>query len=602
LNLKKYISELKRRNVFKAAIAYLVVAWLVAQVASLVLPTFNAPAYFMKTLLFVFAIGFPICLVFAWIYEMTPEGIKKTEEVTETKSVLPQTGNKFNKLIIALLSLAVIFLLFNQFWNKSLQKTEKSNGKENITRINDNKIMGLIAVLPLSNTKSDPKTDYLGFAIADQIIGSLAYLKNISVRASSSIRKYENQTIDPIIVGNDLKVDYILNGNYLIEGEIIRLNIELVKVTNNDLVWRESIEVDYSNAFELQDIVSQKVVNSLNVRFSQNELNKIGKDVPSDPLAYEYYLRSISYPHSNEGHGLAIGMLKKSIELDSSFAPTYDQLGYRINKLAQFGLLGSKETERAESYFLNAISLNNFLISALGNLAELYAETARIEEALVLVRRMLDINPNNAYAHYSLGYLYRFAGMLNESIQEMEKALEIDPNNIRFRSLGVTYMNVGEYDKAFKALEINNGNSYGLGWQGQILFRQGKNDLSIDYFNRVIEMEPDGLWGQVVTVLKAVIEGDTDKGLIAVRKLEQANLSDAEAWYYWASFFSLLGDKPGCIRSFKRAVDGGYFNYPFMVTDPFFNSMRNNLEYQQILELAKSKHQDFKNKNFDKMN
>ena len=355
MNLKKYISELKRRHVFKAGIAYLIVAWVIAEVASVVLPTFNAPAYFMKTLLFILIIGFPINLVFAWIYDITPEGIKKTEDIDQKGLRSIQKNSRINKVIIALLSVVVVLLLFKIFWNPPGNKAEKTESRENIEPADAHKkAIDIIAVLPFSNTRPDSETNYLGFAIADQIIGSLVYLKNISVRPSGSIRKYEKQTIDPIIAGDDLKVDYVLIGNYLMEADIIRLNIELIKVNTNEMIWREPIEVDFHNAFELQDIVAQKVVEGLNVQFSQKELNRIGKDIPDNPLAFEYYLRSVSYPFSKEGDLLAIEMLNKSIELDSNYAPAYVELGERIHELALYGKFDSLLYNKAEKLYQKA--------------------------------------------------------------------------------------------------------------------------------------------------------------------------------------------------------------------------------------------------------
>ena len=124
----------------------------------------------------------------------------------------------------------------------------------------------------------------------------LVYLNNITVRSSGSVRKYVNQVIDPISVGDSLKVDYVLIGNYLKEDNMVRLNIELVEVKTNALIWREPIEVDFSSTFELQDIVALKVVKGLNIQFTPKELDKLGKDIPANPLAYEYYLRRWKRP------------------------------------------------------------------------------------------------------------------------------------------------------------------------------------------------------------------------------------------------------------------------------------------------------------------
>jgi tetratricopeptide (TPR) repeat protein len=171
------------------------------------------------------------------------------------------------------------------------------------------------------------------------------------------------------------------------------------------------------------------------MQFAKTELENIGKDIPGNPLAYEFYLRSISYPFTNEGDRIAIEMLHRSIELDSTFAPAYAQLGDRLHRLAQFGLHDPAETKISENYYLKALSLNKENIFALANLAQIYTETGRTEKAVEYTKQILAINPGNAEAHFSLGYIYRYAGMNQEAIQEMEKAMTIDPGNPGFRSM-----------------------------------------------------------------------------------------------------------------------------------------------------------------------
>ena len=587
MNIKKYIAELKRRHVFKAGIAYLVVAWLIAQIASIVLPTFEAPPFVMKTLLFILIIGFPINLVFAWIYDVTPEGIKKTKSLENKNKNSDLKSGRLNKVIIASLSLAVIILLFNQFGNNSSGNVADTDSHEISTKF--------IGVLPFSNTKPDLETDYFGFAIADQIIGDLVYLKNIIVRPSSSIRKYEKEIVDSKTAGDELNVDYILTGNFLMEGNIIRMNVELVEVSTNEIKWRDRIEVDFESAFELQDIIAKHVVKGMNTQFSEKEINRIGKDLSSNPLAYEYYLRGVSYPHTNEGDEMAIEMFNKSIELDSIYAPAYDNLGTRIHNLAQYGLLDPEETKKAETAYIKALSINEELLSALGHLAKIYTETARTEKAVELTKQMLEINPNNADAHFALGYIYRYAGMNTYAIQEMEKAIAIDPMNPGFQSIGITYMWAGEYEKAFEVLKnyAPSARTY-FGIQGLALFRQGKKEQAIKYFDRVIELEPEGLSALMVAATRAYIEDEIEEGIAIASKFEQYDVEDAEAWYLNAGNYGLLGDRDGCIRCLQRAVDGGFFNYPLIQTDFFLDSVRDEPEFHKILESAKQKHNAFK--------
>ncbi len=586
----QFWQELKRRNVFRVIAMYAATAFIILEAADIMLPRLGLPDWTVTFLIIIIIIGFPVAAIISWIYDVTPGEILKTKPVnTDRVEIRPVRHDKsiisINNIIIVILFVAVCVLLYPKIFKQQItDDIDEQSSKTN----------NLIAVLPFSNTKSDPETDYLGFAIADQIIGNLVYLNNITVRSSGSVRKYDKQIIDPIAAGDSLKVDYVIIGNYLKEADMVRLNIELVKVNTDEMIWHEHIEVDFNSAFELQDIVSQKVVEGLNIQFSQKDLEQIGKDIPQNPLAYEYYLRSISYPFTNEGDQIAIEMLKKSIELDSTYAPAYAHLGDRTHRLAQFGLHDPEESKRSEDYYLKALSLNKDYIFALANLAQIYTESGRIEKAVKLTRQILAINPGNAEAHYSLGYIYRYAGMNNEAIQEMEKALAIDPENPGFRSIILSYKYAGELEKAFESAQLFKRSEYILGFQGDFLFRLGNELQAVEYFNRCLSMNPDGLQALWVTCIKASIEGNIEEGLEAARLFEQVNLVDAESWYHFAGNYGLLGDINGCVRALKRAVDGGFFNYPFMLKDFFLDSARDDAEFQRVLEEARKKHLSFR--------
>lgn len=603
MNLKQYIAELKKRHVIKAGVGYLVAAWVFTEVSSLILDSFDAPSHLMKTILIVLAIGFPIWLVFSWVYDITSEGIKKTGKYeqanVETIRIDKRVNKRVNIAIISLLAIAVVFLTINQFRSTPGKDRELTAGNELAeSRLPVEKSMELVAVLPFFNIKDDPETNYLGFAMADQIIGGLVYLKNITVRPSASVRRYKQQAIDPKIVGDELQVDYVLIGNYLKEANTIRLNVELIHVKSNEIVWREPLEVDFKSAFELQDIVAQQVIEGMNVQFTKKELSRISKDIPANPLAYEYFLKSISYEHNNEGDRLAIEMINKSLELDSNYAPAYNQLGERLHRYAQYGLLNPEETKRAENAFLKALELNGELIIALGNLSSIYTETNRIIEAVELTKQILEINPNSSEAHYSLGYIYRYAGMNDEAIEQMEFAISLDPKNQGFRSISNTYLLAGKYDKACETVNLFEESGFLLQVKGQARFRQGKHEQALESLNRAIELDPGKLAALTSIGVKAFIEGNLEEGIRAAQKFEEYNIADAEAWYFIAGNYGLLGDVEGCLRCLRRAVNGGFFNYPLMSTDFYLDSARDDPEFQKILEDAHKKHQVFKKRFF----
>lgn len=593
MKFKRILSELKRRNVPKAALAYLIVAWMVVQVGDIIFPAYDIPDWVFRWLVTALIVGFPIWVVFSWIYDVTPQGIEKTrpEGEREPTASVRQIGQRLNKVIIVCLSLAVVLLLYNQFANR----TEGPAGS-----LADNYgLSGALAVLPLTNTKPDPESDYLGFAISNQIIGNLMYLQDLNIRSSAEIRKYDRKAVDLDNLREDLRVDFVLLGNYLKEQNRIRVNVELIDLRSQEMLWRsDDIEVDFSNTFTLQDIVAKKVVNDLNVKFSSREMELIAKDVPQNPLAFEYYLRSTSYPLNTTGDKLASEMLRKAIELDSTYAPAYAELGFRTQRLALFEMLGEKALKQAEGYYLKALELNPDQLLALGYLSILYTETARTEEAIELTRRMLQINPNHASAHFSLGYLYRYIGMIDESVAHMEQAVDLDPNNTNFSRIGVSYLCQFRYTEALEAFRRGKDTSYSLIWQGITLFRMGRFEEALPYFERLIREESEPFIHYSSLSFRAAITGQKQEGIQALLQLEQSQSSDSEGWYYWGVLYSYLGNGEGAIRCLKEAVNRGYYNYPFMLADPLLEPLRDDPQLQILQEEARKQHQYFRDKFF----
>jgi eukaryotic-like serine/threonine-protein kinase len=480
-----------------------------------------------------------------------------------------------------------------------LRRIEREMSSEMQTRVSHSvqSETGLphLAVLPFMSIKSNPETEFLGFALADQVISALTYLKNILVRPSSVIRKYQNSSTDPLNAGKDLHVDFILMGYYLKEAEFIRLNVELVNTHTSDMIWRESVEVKYENAFKLQDIISEKVIHGLEIQFSKNERDRIRADVAQDPLAYEFYLRSKSYPSTIDGDRIAIKILEHSIQLDPGFAPAWVELGYRYHRLASYASGEFDMLKKAREAFERALSINPELLNALSGLTILYTEIGNMAESVTSVHKALEINPNNSYTYFSLSYIYRYTGLLDESKHAAERALSLDPYNPQFRSLGNTYFYLGEYKRACEIYDLDKGSTYSFAWQGAAHFRQAKRDDALQYCNRVITIEPDGLLGLWSRGVKAYIEGKTEEGLAVISWHEKLIRFDGESWYHNASLYALFGNTGGCNRSLRKAIESGFFNYPFMIKDSFLESMADDPEFQKILATAKEKYENFKN-------
>ena len=456
-----------------------------------------------------------------------------------------------------------------------------------------------VAVLPFSSIRPDPESDFLGFALADQIIGALTYVDSITVRPSSAVRKYRGQEVDVPSAGRELHADYVLAGHYLKEASTVRLNVELIATLSSDLVWRDSIEVKYENAFKLQDMVSKKVLRGLKVQFPKTAKSGIEADAPASPLAYEYYLRAVSYSTTQDENRLALEMLEKSIKLDTDFAPAHAELGFRLQQEANYGLTRRAGYPTPETAFRRALALNDQQQFAMTHLPLLCVELGRHEEAIELLRRAMLLTPNSAWAHFVLGYLCRYTGMLERSVLEVEKALELDPRNPRFRSAGFTFAYTGNYQRAYELFKnLDEKSAPPIAWQGWVLALMGERERAIQCFDRAIAMEPDGFVALRFGSVRAFLKGDMEDGLHRIRKLEdglmRSSHDDAEAFYLMATSCSLLGERSRSIRWLERAVEAGFYSYPAMLRDPFLDSVRDDSEFQRVLALAKEKHDSFK--------
>ncbi|HVO74660.1 MAG TPA: protein kinase [Ignavibacteriaceae bacterium] len=508
----------------------------------------------------------------------------KTERRNYPKDIyLPKRNAKKYRFAYALSVLIILFAgyyIFEKFSSNAVNKPDLNSPKR-------------LAVLPFTNIKNDKENDYLGFALADQVIGALSYIKNILVRPSSAIRKYINTNINPSELGRELNVEFILTGNYLKESDMVRLNLELVDARSNEIIWRNDFDVAYKNTFTLQDIVSEKVVTGLKVKFTNEERHS---DIPQNPLAYEYFLKGVSYPLTNEANRAAVDVLSKAIEIDTAYASAYSELGARYNMLAEYDLNSRALLKSAEESYLKALSLDKYLLSALGNLASLYTEMGRTIEAAELIKQALNINSNNANAHFFLGYIYRYTGLLQESVQEMETALKIDPGNPRFRSIGFTYLYLNKYNEAIKGFMLDKSSPLTFSWLGIVHFRMNNIEMAEKYLNKSISMDSNGVAGLWSAALLDYIKGDKEKGLKLLKTLEDSETYDGEQFYNYANLYSLYGKNKDCLRILRNAVNAGFYCYPLFVNDIFLKNVRSEPEFIELLSIVKEKSELFRKK------
>jgi serine/threonine protein kinase/tetratricopeptide (TPR) repeat protein len=453
-----------------------------------------------------------------------------------------------------------------------------------------------LAVLPFRNLKSDSATDFLGFSLADEIITKLSYVNSLTVRPSTSVDKYRNQAIDPQKVAAELNVDTLLTGSFIKEGDDLRITTQLIDVTADKILWREEISLKYDKLLTVQDRVSEQIIKGLELNLSPAEAANIRPEKPISTPAYESYLRGIDLYSRNDFAG-AVDALEKSVAIESNYAPAWAHLGRAYTTRASLEFGGREDYVKAQAAYEKAIALNGSLTEPRIYMANLLTDTGRVEEAVPLLRAVLQANPNNAEAHWELGYAYRFAGMLKESVEEGEKARQNNPE-VKINSAALnTYLYLGEYDKFLQSLPVSD-HVYILFYRGLAEYYLNNRQQAAQDFDRAYAREPALLPADVGRALSFSIKNDNASGLKllqdTVTKVEERGVSDAEGIYKLAQAFAVLGDKSSALHMLRHSIGGGFFCYPYFVRDPLMQSLHNEPEFQTLMTQAQTRHEQFK--------
>jgi TolB-like protein len=456
-----------------------------------------------------------------------------------------------------------------------------------------------LAILPLQNHGQDSNSDFLGLSLADVLITKLAYVNSLSVRPSAAIEKYRGTTIDIQKVAADLKVDALLTGSFIREGENLRITYQLVDAKTERILGQGVIDLKYDNLLTVQDKVCSQLISKLQLSLSPEEQEHLKPENPASPSAYEYFLQGLDF-YGQHKFPLAINMLEKSTEIDPSYAPAWVYLGASYNSDAAFELGGSEQYRRAQAAYERALSLRPNLLDAQIFLANLLIDTGKVEQAVPLLRDALKTNENNAAAHWELGYAYRFAGMLDESVAECERAREFGPLAKTNGSVLNTYLYLGEYQKFLESLPIGDS-SFILFYRGFGEFHEKAFDQASSDFDRAYELEPT-LYTRIGKALSDSIHQRNAEGRELLSELEkqikEREVGDPEASYKIAEAYAVLGDKVSAIRVLRASVEAGFFSYPYIADDPLLNHLHLEPEFIEILHVARQRHDAFKNSFF----
>ena len=503
----------------------------------------------------------------------------------KTISLTPLTWIKVNKFTASVIGLILLVILI-VIGDRMLPRTSASPHR--------------LAIMPFRNLKPEKESDFLGYSLADAVITKLGYVSSIIVRPSPYVEKYRNQQIDPKQVAADLNVDMLLTGTYIKDEGNLRITVQLIDVSRDEIVWRESLDTKYDKLFTVQDSVAQRIIDGLNLKVSSAETERIKRDIPQNSVGYEYFLQGVDQYSSNEFKS-AIELLQKAVQIDPNYALAWAHLGraYSANASFQFG--GRVEYLKAESAYERALSINPDEVQATIFLANLYTDTNRVEKAVPLLRKLLAANPNLAEAHWELGYTYRFAGMLDDSIRECELARELDPNVKINSSAFNSYLYVGKYDKFVASLPTKEDSAFIVFYRGFANYHLKNWDQAAADFNRAYELNPS-LYTQIGKAFSYSIKGQRAEAAALLRDTEagidQRGVSEAEAIYKLAEAYAIIGDKDAALRVMRKSIESGFFCYPYFAADPLLENIRKEPGYETLMGFARTRHEEFKQKFF----
>jgi len=495
-----FFEELKRRNVFRVGIAYAIVAWLLLQLSDILVPLLNLPESAQRFVLLALIIGFFPALIFAWAFEMTPEGVKRESEVDRTQSITPQTGRKLDRSIIIVLVLAVAFLLYRQVdappqtpSPTTVADTASVAESSNTSEADSGPVT--IAVLPFVNMSSDPEQEYFSDGITEEILNRLARIRELQVAARTSVFSFKGQDQDIRKIAEMLGVSTILEGSVRRDGEQVRITAQLIRASDGFHLWSESYDRKLENIFAIQDDISSQIAKALQISLgiTKNEAGRPEKTV--NPEVYDLYLKARGLHRQRTGLLDALELFQKALEIDPQFAPawaglahSYDVVEFYLTAetLENLGDIRAKSLAAAQK----ALQLDPDLATALhamGNNLWLQGEWAAAMESY---ERALQLDPGSTDLMEDYSQMLVYSMQLEAARKVAERMVTLDPYvPVFINALTNQYDAFGEYEKRDASIrsmtEHNPDFIYTYFWNIQRLFELGQIDELHEYIDQI---------------------------------------------------------------------------------------------------------------------
>ena len=574
MNFKNYLKELNRRHVIKAAISYVVFSWVLIQAASILFPAIGWGQSAIRFLLIILIIGFPVWIVFAYIFDWTPSGFKKTKDFTEDTFDRKSTSKRMNAVIIFGLSLAVLLLITDRVFNFTTTFKIGENDKS-------------IAVLAFTDMSPNKDQEYFSDGISEEILNLLAKVKDLKVISRTSSFAYKGKEENIKQIGKELKVSYVLEGSVRKSENTFRITSQLINAKDGSHVWSETYDREMSDIFKIQD----EMAGNVSHRLKTTLLDEMEPMTP-DPNAYDYYLKGMFYWNNLTEESLDKSMqyFEMARDIDSNYAMAYAGIasvwGARITQ----GLIPNSEVEtKMVEAMTKALELDS-------TSAEIYEQKAiwmcwqqwDFQPAEAAFKKAIKLNPNLSKARAYLSHLLIINQKPEEAMPHIEEALKLDPFNSLYKALyGMSLNLTRQYDKAIEILEPN-------------LKTSPHDPITLSTLRTTYHMKE--MYGKALEIWKASYDAKNDQEAVDVltkgaekggyqRALEDLALlliARSESTYVtpWriATIYTRAGQKEKALDWLEKAYAQHDINMTYIGVDPIFDIFKGDLRFLKLIK------------------
>ncbi len=593
-------NELKRRNVFKVAAAYLIVGWLIMQVGDTLGPALLLPGWINSALAFFLLLGFPLAMFFAWAYEMTPDGIKKEKDIDRESTITQLTGRKLDFYIIGLLVLTLGYFAFDKFVldpardademgsgplspSSGQTQTEASSDGLNPTPDVSKPDAKSIAVLPFVNMSSDPEQEYFSDGLAEELLNLLAKIPELRVAARTSSFSFKDKDIEIPEIARRLNVAHVLEGSVRKSGNQLRITAQLIKADDGFHLWSESFDRELDNIFQIQDEIALAVVDALKITLLGDapKAKQINAEAYSLFLEGQFFRKQINLASLQK----AIPLLKSALEIEPDYAPAWAELAFAYLWLAGIGGMSIEEgralTEEAVELAIRADPDYGWAYFTRG--ASRVFQKFEFEAGVEDYQRALELDPGNAFLIAANGTGARVMGHLDESVRHYRAALERDPLIVDVQmSLGIVYKALGRLEDAEsiyrKGLSINPQFAGAHARLARVLIQRGSLSEALAEANQ----ESTTVYRLTSQAMAHHALGDKEQSQSALDELIENHAMHAA--FQVAEVYGFRGEADKTFEWLDRSYDIRDSGLGSMLADTAFRDLHSDPRWEAFLE------------------